>query len=161
MPTEAPRPWAWACGCCGRRRLRTGGHAGEAGGVASGEEWSLFMDLAVLEAATDSFSDDNLLGRGGFGPVYKVTSVLSEQCSAGHLCFFLKQIYIYIYIYISPACSVSRADFAPLIPVTFVLIFARIARIIESGRIDNCFVTLSCVPWKHCFAILCLGRVAD
>jgi hypothetical protein len=101
MPTEAPRPWAWACGCCGRRRLRTGGHAGEAGGVASGEEWSLFMDLAVLEAATDSFSDDNLLGRGGFGPVYKVTSVLSEQCSAGHLCFFLKQIYIYIYIYIA------------------------------------------------------------
>jgi hypothetical protein len=112
--------------------MRTGGHAGEAGGVAaaSGEDWSLFMDLAVLEAATDSFSDDNLLGRGGFGPVYKVTALLSEQSRAVQL------------IFVSFFEENNLVQFRELIllPVTSVLIFARIARIIESGRIGNCFV---------------------
>lgn len=64
--------WSWACGWCGRR---TSGGAGETGGGGEGasrrEEWTLFIDLPVLEAATAGFSDDNLLGRGGFGPVYK------------------------------------------------------------------------------------------
>lgn len=76
MPAAA-RSWTWACGCCAgrrRRRRKTGGGGGEAGAsgrAEEGDEWSLFMDLHVLEAATDGFSDDNLLGRGGFGPVYK------------------------------------------------------------------------------------------
>ncbi|KAK3160231.1 hypothetical protein QOZ80_1BG0056900 [Eleusine coracana subsp. coracana] len=72
-------PRSWSCGCCGgRRKRRTGGTGGGAGasgragaGAGEGEEWSLFMDLAVLEAATANFDDDNLLGSGGFGPVYK------------------------------------------------------------------------------------------
>lgn len=34
------------------------------------------FDLATIEAATDSFSVHNLIGQGGFGPVYKVKAPL-------------------------------------------------------------------------------------
>lgn len=30
------------------------------------------FDFETIAAATDNFSDDNKLGEGGFGPVYKV-----------------------------------------------------------------------------------------
>lgn len=30
------------------------------------------FDLSTIVKATDNFSDDNKLGQGGFGPVYKV-----------------------------------------------------------------------------------------
>lgn len=30
------------------------------------------VELATIEAATNFFSDANKIGRGGFGPVYKV-----------------------------------------------------------------------------------------
>ena len=33
---------------------------------------SLQYDLATIQAATNNFSDDNKLGEGGFGAVYKV-----------------------------------------------------------------------------------------
>ena len=33
---------------------------------------SLQFDLATIKAATNQFSDDNKVGRGGFGEVYKV-----------------------------------------------------------------------------------------
>ena len=36
-----------------------------------------FFDLETILAATDSFSDANKLGQGGFGPVYKVILILS------------------------------------------------------------------------------------
>lgn len=36
-------------------------------------EFSLF-DVAQIQEATSNFSDDNKLGQGGFGPVYKVLS---------------------------------------------------------------------------------------
>ena len=70
----APRSWTWtwACACCGGRKGGAGpGETGGAGAGASGraeegDEWSLFIDMPVLEAATDGFSDCNLLG-----PVYK------------------------------------------------------------------------------------------
>nr|XP_024929074.2 cysteine-rich receptor-like protein kinase 10 [Ziziphus jujuba var. spinosa] len=34
---------------------------------------NVYMDLASIHAATNTFSDSNLLGQGGFGPVYKGT----------------------------------------------------------------------------------------
>lgn len=36
------------------------------------EEESLHFDLATIEAATNSFSDEMKIGEGGFGAVYKV-----------------------------------------------------------------------------------------
>jgi hypothetical protein len=32
----------------------------------------LFLDLSTIKSATDNFSEENKLGGGGFGPVYKV-----------------------------------------------------------------------------------------
>lgn len=92
----------WSCGWCGRWRRSSGGRGGGAdreanggggggGGAASGreeEQWSLFIELPVLEAATRGFSDDNLLGRGGFGPVYKACFLLpSHRPLSPWLCF--------------------------------------------------------------------------
>ena len=34
----------------------------------------LQFDLATISRGTDNFSDNNKLGEGGFGPVYKVTT---------------------------------------------------------------------------------------
>jgi hypothetical protein len=39
---------------------------------------SLQFDLRTIEAATDNFSDQNRLGGGGFGDVYKV-GILAYQ----------------------------------------------------------------------------------
>ena len=34
--------------------------------------WFTLFDLSQLQRATENFSEGNRLGRGGFGPVYKV-----------------------------------------------------------------------------------------
>lgn len=72
-PPSASWSWAATCGWCGRRRKSGGGiFAGDDdGGTGGGGGGGIFIDLPVLEAATAGFSDLNLLGRGGFGPVYK------------------------------------------------------------------------------------------
>jgi len=36
---------------------------------------SLQFDLATIEAATNGFSDENKIGQGGFGVVYKVLNM--------------------------------------------------------------------------------------
>ncbi|KQK13774.2 hypothetical protein BRADI_1g12410v3 [Brachypodium distachyon] len=51
---------------------------------------SLLYDLNTLRAATDNFSEDNKLGEGGFGPVYKdgheiAVKRLSTTSQQGHL----------------------------------------------------------------------------
>lgn len=38
----------------------------------TGSEESFQFDLDTIRAATNDFSDENKLGEGGFGPVYKV-----------------------------------------------------------------------------------------
>ncbi|XP_047045745.1 cysteine-rich receptor-like protein kinase 15 [Lolium rigidum] len=42
-------------------------------GEDMGSSESLLYDLSTLRAATDNFSEENKLGEGGFGPVYKGT----------------------------------------------------------------------------------------
>ncbi|WOL03825.1 receptor-like protein kinase [Canna indica] len=64
------------CGCWRRRRSgRNGEGRGSSGGdeqqPSSSSSWNLFIDLETLKVATDNFSESNLLGQGGFGPVYK------------------------------------------------------------------------------------------
>lgn len=42
------------------------------------EEESLHFDLATVEAATNSFSDEMKIGEGGFGAVYKVYELINK-----------------------------------------------------------------------------------
>lgn len=35
-----------------------------------------FIPMDSIKAATDNFSDSNKLGQGGFGPVFKVITVI-------------------------------------------------------------------------------------
>lgn len=54
------------------RRLCGCGEREVAGGLEHESSWDLLYDLQTLQLATNFFSDANQLGRGGFGPVYKV-----------------------------------------------------------------------------------------
>lgn len=38
-----------------------------------------FIEMKIIEEATDNFSDLNKLGEGGFGPVFKVSAVLANE----------------------------------------------------------------------------------
>ncbi|KAJ0989149.1 hypothetical protein J5N97_007505 [Dioscorea zingiberensis] len=70
---------SWLCGCCVKslRVLRRSpedlnrGSPETVTAPSGAASFDLFIDLKILEAATDCFSDANRLGQGGFGPVYK------------------------------------------------------------------------------------------
>lgn len=59
------------CCCCKRWKWKRKG-SGEEEDEEDKDGWNFFMDLRTLETATDNFSEENQLGHGGFGPVYKV-----------------------------------------------------------------------------------------
>ena len=45
------------------------------------EDWELpLVDFKRIVKATDNFSQDNKIGEGGFGPVYKVTILIHNIC---------------------------------------------------------------------------------
>lgn len=48
------------------------------------------FELKTIEAATNKFADDQKIGQGGFGSVYKVTSELNAA-------FLVEQIFYFIY----------------------------------------------------------------
>lgn len=60
--------WSGCCDCL--KRLRSGGDEDKDDG-GGGETSEFFYKLQTLEAATNCFSELNVLGTGGFGPVYK------------------------------------------------------------------------------------------
>lgn len=43
------------------------------------EKGAELFDFAIIETATDKFSNANMLGQGGFGPVYKVMFPFSND----------------------------------------------------------------------------------
>ncbi|XXG83730.1 hypothetical protein AAC387_Pa10g1421 [Persea americana] len=62
--------WVDRCCCC-KRWKRKRKSSGEEEDDEDKDGWNFFMDLRTLETATDIFSEENQLGHGGFGPVYK------------------------------------------------------------------------------------------
>lgn len=59
------------CACIEKRLKRSTGETDDDNG-GGGTSSDLFFQLQTLQTATNFFSESNLLGRGGFGPVYKV-----------------------------------------------------------------------------------------
>ncbi|KAF2594816.1 hypothetical protein F2Q70_00045381 [Brassica cretica] len=65
-----------------------GGHNASEGDLSAedgGEDRGIFYDLQELEIATDSFSEKNRLGHGGFGPVYKGLMPSGEEIAVKKL----------------------------------------------------------------------------
>ena len=55
-------------------------YSGQSSGRTNGDETRInpdlpFFDLTTVAAATNNFSTENKLGKGGFGSVYKVESL--------------------------------------------------------------------------------------
>ncbi|KAJ0080915.1 hypothetical protein Patl1_11016 [Pistacia atlantica] len=55
-----------------RDHNRTDFHDQHVQGTDDPKAWEFYIDLETIHVATDSFSDSNILGQGGFVPVYKV-----------------------------------------------------------------------------------------
>ncbi|CAO2826995.1 unnamed protein product [Amaranthus hypochondriacus] len=56
-----------------------------------GEAFDLFFELRIIQIATNFFSDFNLLGRGGFGPVYKGLMPNGQEVAVKKLSVYSRQ----------------------------------------------------------------------
>ncbi|XP_027364751.1 putative receptor-like protein kinase At4g00960 [Abrus precatorius] len=74
-------------GCCWWRRRRSKNHDAvlNATSYFMGEDESLRFDLATIEAVTNGFSDENKIGEGGFGEVYKGTLPNGQEIAVKRL----------------------------------------------------------------------------
>ncbi|OWM90972.1 hypothetical protein CDL15_Pgr023305 [Punica granatum] len=59
--------------CCSARRIQEWMNSGEYTNDNKEGMKNPFLDMEVILEATNYFSDENKLGQGGFGPVYKAT----------------------------------------------------------------------------------------
>lgn len=75
------------CGCLQKRKTQK-----ESADVVDGEETSdLFFELRTLQIATNFFSELNLLGHGGFGPVYKGLMPNGQEVAVKKLSVYSRQ----------------------------------------------------------------------
>ncbi|KAJ8449639.1 hypothetical protein Cgig2_005661 [Carnegiea gigantea] len=75
------------CGCLQKRKTQK-----ESADVVDGEETSdLFFELRTLQIATNFFSELNLLGHGGFGPVYKGLMPNGQEIAVKKLSVYSRQ----------------------------------------------------------------------
>nr|POE60721.1 isoform 2 of cysteine-rich receptor-like protein kinase 10 [Quercus suber] len=77
--------------CFSRRKLKKK-YKEDAAKEITAEECLIF-DLATLKAATNNFSDENELGKGGFGVVYKGTFLGGQEIAVKRLSSSSKQEY--------------------------------------------------------------------
>lgn len=98
--------WSNICGCLekGPKVDRRTGPSTVDEAESGGEAWKIFFDLQILQVATNFFSEMNQLGHGGFGPVYKVLSLIigttKYPCECNWPCRLVRQLKNHLHLFL-------------------------------------------------------------